>query len=162
MPTGPIVIAYDGSPAAEHALRAAAELLGSRPALVVVVWEAGAGYEMTEIPAGTDLMPAPIDIRSAVEIDEALQERAQQLAQHGAELARQAGFEAQGLAVADEVSVAETIVRLAQERHAQAVVMGAHGHSALTERLLGTTSQNVARHAPCPVVLDRPPGRQAR
>ena len=91
MPTGPIVIAYDGSPAAEHALRAAAELLGPRPALVVVVWEAGAGYEMTEIPAGTDLMPAPIDIRSAVEIDEALQERAQQLAQHGAELARQAG-----------------------------------------------------------------------
>jgi nucleotide-binding universal stress UspA family protein len=157
--SGPIVIAYDGSPAAEHALREASELLGSRPALVLVVWEAGAAYEMVELPAATDLVPAPIDVRSAAELDHAMHERAQHLAQHGAELARQAGFAAEGLAVADEVSVAETIVRVARERDAQAVVMGAHGHSALTERLIGTTSQSVARHAPCPVLLDRPAER---
>jgi nucleotide-binding universal stress UspA family protein len=153
----PIIIGYDGSPAAEHAVRTAGELLGARPAVVVVVWEPGAAFEVAEIPTATDLGAPPIDIRSAVEVDQAMQERAQNLARHGAELARQAGFDAEGLAVADEVSVAETIVRIAKERHAQAVVMGAHGHTTLAERLLGTTSQSVAHHAPCPVLLDRPP-----
>ena len=157
MGSGPIVIGYDGSPAAQHALREAGALLAPRPALVVAVWEPGAAFEMAEIPTATDLLPAPIDIRAAVEVDQAMQERAQRLAQHGAELARQAGFEADGMAVADEVSVAETIVRVARERDAAAVVVGVHGHSALADRLLGSTSQSVARHAPCPVLVDRPP-----
>jgi nucleotide-binding universal stress UspA family protein len=159
MRSGPIVIGYDGSPAAEHALREAGELLGPRPALVVVVWEAGAAYEMVEVPSATDLLPAPIDIRTAVELDQAMQERAQRLAQHGADIAREAGFDAEGLAVADELTVADTLVRVAKERDAQALVVGAHGHSALIERVLGTTSQSVVRHAPCPVIVDRPPER---
>jgi nucleotide-binding universal stress UspA family protein len=157
--SGPIVIGYDGSPAAEHALREAGELLGPRPALVVVVWEAGAAYEMVEVPSATDLVPAPIDIRTAVELDQAIQERAQRLAQHGADIAREAGFDAEALAVADELTVADTLVRVANERDAQALVVGAHGHSALVERVLGTTSQSVVRHAPCPVIVDRPPER---
>jgi universal stress protein A len=57
------------------------------------------------------------------------------------------------------LTVADTLVRVANERDAQAVVVGAHGHSALVERVLGTTSQSVVRHAPCPVIVDRPPGR---
>ena len=158
MPSGPIVIGYDGSPAAEHALREAAQLLGPRPALVVVVWEAGAAYEMAEVPSA-DLVPATIDFRSAVELDQAIQERTQRLAQHGADIAREAGFEAEGLAVADELTVADTLVRVAKERDAQALVVGAHGHSALVERVLGTTSQSVVRHAPCPVIVDRPSER---
>ena len=40
--SGPIIIGYDGSPVADHAIREAAALLGPRPALVVVVWESGA------------------------------------------------------------------------------------------------------------------------
>jgi nucleotide-binding universal stress UspA family protein len=160
MGSGPIVIGFDGSPASEHAVREAAALLGSRPALVVVVWEAGAAYEMMDLPAVAGLPPAPLDLRAAVEVDQAMQERAQQLAQHGAALARQAGFEAEGLAVADEVTVAETLVRLARERDAQAVVVGAHGHGVLTERLIGTTSQSVVRHAACPVVVVPPSGAE--
>ena len=42
--------------------------------------------------------------------------RAQQTAQHGEALAREAGLEAEGLAVADEISVADTLVRLAHRR----------------------------------------------
>jgi len=55
--------------------------------------------------------------------------------------------------VADDISVAETLVRITRERDSQAVVVGAHGHRKLTEVLLGTTSQNVMRHAPCPVLV---------
>jgi nucleotide-binding universal stress UspA family protein len=156
--SGPIVIGFDGSAASEHALREAARLLAPRPALVVVVWEAGAAFEMMEVPTTSiGVPPAPIDVRTAAEVDRALYERAQRLAEHGATLAREAGFEAEGLAVADDVTVADTLVSLAQERDAQAVVVGAHGHRRLREALLGSTSQGVIRHAECPVLVVRGP-----
>jgi nucleotide-binding universal stress UspA family protein len=156
MASGPVLVGYDGSPAADHALREAAALLGPRPALVAVVWEAGAAYETLEGPA---IPPAPIDLRTAALTDQAMQEGARQLAQRGARLAAELGFEAEGIAVADDVTVAETLVRLARERDAQAVVVGAHGHSRLEKLFLGSTSRHVVEHAPCPVLVVRPPGR---
>jgi nucleotide-binding universal stress UspA family protein len=151
---GPILIGYDGSEAAERALREGAALLAPRRALVVAVWEAGAAFETVELPtAAVGLPPVPIDIRSAIEIDAAMCRRAQQTAQHGEALAREAGLEAGGLAVADEISVADTLVRLAHERDAQAIVVGAHGHGTLSEVLLGSTSRKVIRTAPCPVLV---------
>src|SRR3954468_13526374 len=106
MRSGPIVIGYDGSHEAEHALREAGALLAGKPALVVVVWKQGLGFELLELPTATvGLPPAQIDIRSALEIDEAMQQRARQLAQQGADIARDAGFEAEGLAVADEPDI---------------------------------------------------------
>jgi nucleotide-binding universal stress UspA family protein len=158
--SGPILIGYDGSPAADHAVREAGALLGKRPALVVSVWKEGAGFEAVELPTSNfGLPPAPIDIRTAIEIEDSLKERAQRLAQHGAEVARQAGFEAEGLAVADEahVTIAETLVDLAKGRDAAAIVVGAHGHSRLGEALLGSTSHEVVRRAECPVVVSRAP-----
>lgn len=160
MTSGPILIAFDGSAASERALRAAAELLGEREALVVSVWKEGAGFEAVQLPAATmGLPPAPIDVRTALEIEKELQERAQRLAQHGAELARQAGLKAEGLAVADELAVpiAETIVNVAKERDAAAIVVGAHGHGRIGEVLLGSTSRDVIRRAPCPVIVSREP-----
>jgi nucleotide-binding universal stress UspA family protein len=158
MHTGPVVIAYDGSEGAERGVREAGALLGARPALVVVVWKAGLGFELAELPASTiGLPPAAIDIRTALEIDRELSERAQQLAQKGAGLARHAGFEAEGLAIAEdpEVPVDETIVGVARERDAQAAVVGTHGHGPVGEVLLGSVSRGVIRRAPCPVVVVR-------
>jgi universal stress protein A len=51
--------------------------------------------------------------------------------------------------------VADTLIRLATENDSQAVVVGAHGHSALGDLVLGHTSQTVVRHAPCPVIVVR-------
>jgi nucleotide-binding universal stress UspA family protein len=156
--SGPILIAFDGSPAAEHALDEAAALLGRRPALVVSVWKEGTGFEAVELPAATaGLTPAPIDISTAMEIDQEVKERAQRLAQHGAELAGQAGMEAEGLAVADEVEVtiAETLVEVAEKNDAAAIVMGAHGHGRLSQALLGSTTSDVIRRARCPVIVVR-------
>jgi nucleotide-binding universal stress UspA family protein len=154
VPSGPVLIGYDGSEAAERALREGAALLAPRQALVVVVWEAGAAFETMELPtASVGIPPVPIDIRTAMEIDGALARRAEQAAQHGAALAREAGLEAEGLAVADERTVAETLLRLARERDAAALVVGAHGHGRLSEVLLGSTSSSLIRKAPCPVLV---------
>jgi nucleotide-binding universal stress UspA family protein len=160
MRSGPVVVAFDGSPAAEHALREAGELLKGRRALVLVVWKAGLGFELVELPASTiGLPPATLDIRTALEVDRELSEQAQRLARKGAGLARDAGFEAEGLAVAEDVQVAvhETIVRKAKELDAQAIVVGAHGHGRLGEVILGSTSREVIHHAHCLVLVARRP-----
>lgn len=157
--SGPVIVGYDGSPASETALAEAVPILAIRRALVVVVWEAGAGYELLSTPPG--LIPAPIDIRVALEIDEKLYESARRLAEHGAQLARAAGLDAEALAVADDVTPAATIVRLARERDAPAVVVGTRGHRGITHALLGSTAEEVMREAPCPVVI-RGPGRNGQ
>jgi nucleotide-binding universal stress UspA family protein len=156
VPSGPILIGYDGSPAADHALHEAAALFGRRRALVAVVWEAGAAYETLEVPT---IPAAAIDLRTAALTDQALYEGARQLADRGAGLAAELGFEADSLTVADDVTVAKTLVRLASERDAQAIVLGAHGHSRLEKLFLGSTSRQVLEHAHCPVLVVPPPGR---
>jgi nucleotide-binding universal stress UspA family protein len=154
--TGPVIIGYDGSDSAELALRRAAELLAPRPALVVVVWEAGEAFEAAMLPTSSlGFLPAPLDFRRAMETDLAMYEHAQQLAQRGADLAQELGLDAEGLAVADDLTVGDTLVRLANEQDSQAVVVGTHGHSALGEVLLGRTAHIVVQHAPCPVIVVR-------
>ena len=92
MPSGPVLIGYDGSRAAEHALREAATLLEHGPALVVVVIKPGLALELIELPASTiGLPPAPIDVRTALEVERSLAEAAEQGAQRAAALARRAG-----------------------------------------------------------------------
>jgi nucleotide-binding universal stress UspA family protein len=44
---------------------------------------------------------------------------------------------------------------VARERDAPALVVGAHRHGALSEVLLGSTSRDVVRHAPCPAIVVR-------
>jgi nucleotide-binding universal stress UspA family protein len=153
---GPVVIGYDGSPVADRALAEAAGLLSTRPALVVVVWEAGRAYEEAAWSAITLEVPVPtVDLRTAMELDRALYEAAERTAQHGAGVARSMGMQAGSLVVADDVTVADTLVRVASEQDAAALVIGAHNHGALSEVLLGSTSRDVLRHAPCPVVVVR-------
>jgi nucleotide-binding universal stress UspA family protein len=158
--TGPVVIGYDGSTESERALVQAAALLAPRPALVVVVWEAGRAYESATWNAITLDVPAPtVDIRSAIELDRAVAEAAERTAQRGAELARLHGLAADSMVVADEMSIADTLLRVAKEQDAAALVVGAHRQGALSEVLLGSTSRDVIRKATCPVVVvrdDRP------
>lgn len=151
MPTGPVLIAYDGSEIAEHALREAAAVLAQRRALVVSVWETGSG--LNPIRAAGEPVP-PIDVSGAVEIEHELAEEARQTAQRGAEIARQVGFEAEALAVGGEASFARTLIELAAERDAVAIVVGAHGHGRVAE-FLGSTSRSVIHHSTCPVLVVR-------
>lgn len=151
---GPLIIGFDGTPAAERAVRESARLLGPRPALVVTVWEAGRAFEMVTSPLlGLDMPAAALDVRTATDIDKAMYEAAQRIAQHGAALANEAGFQGEALVVADELTVADTLLRVARERGSSAIVVGAHGHGALTELLLGSTTRGVLKHADCPVIV---------
>ncbi len=162
---GPILIAFDGTPASEYALWEAGMLLGGRRALVVTVWKPGLAFELMELPTATlGLPPAQLDIRTAVEIDRQAYEAAQRMAERGAALAREAGFEVEGLAVAEEVEVtiAETILRVALENDSEAIAVGIEGRGRLGEVLLGSTPRDIIRHAPCPVLVARMPPKKRK
>ena len=153
----PILVGYDGSDTARRAIHEAAELFGSRRALVVAVWEPGLAYEgaMTTDPT-TDpvgLGAELVDPAAAREVDNASQARADRVAEDGAALAKSLGLQAEALAVADEGNVADAIVELARNRGVAAIVVGSRGLSGLRARLEGSTSNAVAKHAPCPVLL---------
>jgi nucleotide-binding universal stress UspA family protein len=65
------------------------------------------------------------------------------------------------------IAHAETLVRrgdavreiceLATEREARAIVIGSRGHGGFKRAVLGSVSDQIVRHAPCTVVVTRPP-----
>jgi nucleotide-binding universal stress UspA family protein len=151
-PDGPVVIAFDGSPAARQAVTDAAALLGRRRTLVVTVWEAGLAYAAAAPPP--DVSMAPIaDPSLAVEVDRELRARAERLAGEGAEMARSLGLDAEPLAVPDAGDAARTIVDVARDHRAAAIVVGSRGLSGLRARLEGSTSKGVLKDAQCPVLV---------
>jgi nucleotide-binding universal stress UspA family protein len=53
----------------------------------------------------------------------------------------------------------ESIVAAAEAEEVDTVVVGAHGRGAIGRLLMGSVSEHVARHAPCPVLIVRATGR---
>jgi nucleotide-binding universal stress UspA family protein len=156
--SGPVVIGFDGTPAAEHAIREGGPLLAGRKAVVLVVWVQGLGFELVTLPASEiGLPPAPADVETALEVDRELLRAAESQAQRGVAIAREAGVAAEPLVVADDpdTAVHETIVRVADQRDAAAILIGTHGHGPIGELLLGVTTRGVLRRAGVPVVVVR-------
>ncbi len=50
------------------------------------------------------------------------------------------------------------ITEIASEKKSDLIVIATHGHSGLEHLLMGSTAENVVRHAPCPVLSVRPKG----
>lgn len=154
-PTSPILIAYDGSDPARHAIEEAAALFGHRPVAVVTVWEPGLAYaSAATMPMPGGEMPLiPIDAEAEREIDQEFQNHAERVARDGAKLAREAGLQAEAAAVPDAASVGEAIADKAKELDAAAIVVGSRGLSGLRARMEGSASRAVLKHAPCPVLV---------
>ncbi|HTZ92149.1 MAG TPA: universal stress protein [Streptosporangiaceae bacterium] len=154
MDSHPLIIGFDGTPRSERAIREAAGLFAPRAAVVAVVWEAGRSFEAATLSVkALELPKKRADVGTAFEAERSAFEAAQQLADRGATLARQAGLDAEGLAVADDAAVAETLARLAREQEAIAVVIGDRPHGDLRRLVLGSTLTGLLRRAPCPVVV---------
>jgi nucleotide-binding universal stress UspA family protein len=152
----PIVIAYDGSPPSRAAVHAAGRLFAPAPAIVLTVWEPGLA-EMMLMPDATGMGSTmlPFDPSVTREVEQASQKHAQSIAEEGATLAREAGLDAQPLAVEDLTDPPDAIVAAAEEHDARAIVIGSRGLGGLKSKLLGSTSKGVLRRAASPVVVVR-------
>jgi len=149
-----VVIAYDGSPAARQAVVDAAKILGSCRVVVATVWEEGLAYAVASSRIAGTSMPRRVDHEVALAVDRGLHEHAERVSQEGAALASSLGLDARPLAsLKAEGNIARTILRLAYEHQAAAIVVGSRGLSGIRARLEGSTSKALLKHASCPVIV---------
>jgi nucleotide-binding universal stress UspA family protein len=151
----PVLIAYDGSEVSRAAVRRAGELFAGRPAVLATVWEPGLAAVPVGLPDTTGVGTLPPDPATVEALDRLQREHAETVAADGAELARSAGLAAVPHVVPDEVDVADTLMDVARERDAAAVVVGSHGISGLRSRLLGSVSRKLIEHCDRPVLVIR-------
>jgi len=143
-PQGPLVLCYDGSEAAERAIRVAPVAVGrGRPARVLYA------YKPTERSLGVAqaLTGGRIDAPVSGEAD------AHDVVEAGVAIAREAGFEAEALLVEADRRTAELIAATAEELDAPAIVMGQRGMSGLKSALLGSVSREVVDAYHRPVII---------
>ena len=83
----------------------------------------------------------------------ALREQAKELVEKAAQKVRAAGFTVSTELVEGEPK--SLIIDVANEWHADMIVMGSHGWSGLNRFLMGSVSQAVVRHSHCSVEIIR-------
>jgi len=147
---GPAVIAYDASETARHAIRRAAPVLGrGREAIVVTAWEPSPPLVSGSPISDVDLMPV-VD-----EMDDVLERAAQEDAEAGAELAREAGLDARPKARLATGGVWRAVDEFAREQGAALIVCGSHGRRGLAAAIMGSVSTALVHHAELPVLVVR-------
>jgi nucleotide-binding universal stress UspA family protein len=145
-----VLFAYDGSENADAAIAAAAAIVGPHDveAVVLSVWEPLVVQAVRTARFGGG--PAvPLD---TAELDEQSRDQAKQVAELGARLAREHGYDARGVSVADKEDVADAIVATADELDVDLVVVGARGLAGV-RAFLGSVSNQVVQHAHRPVLV---------
>ncbi|CAB4911967.1 unannotated protein [freshwater metagenome] len=151
---GVVLIAYDGSANADHAIDVAGALLGGGTAEIVHAWE-----PVSSAAARSAVYAIAYDESGA--LLERERELAQETADAGVARARAAGFEATGAARSGSGPLWQTVVERAEELHPRLIVMGTRGLTGIRSALAGSVSRHVTSHAEVPV-LTVPLGEEPR
>ncbi|HWE35988.1 MAG TPA: universal stress protein [Isosphaeraceae bacterium] len=143
LPIKTILVPTDFSESSEHALRMACALARDYEARLVLLHVAP-----PPIVGGT--LAVPVDPRYYREaLDEALAK---------VEPAELRGRVERHLREGD---AAAEVLRMAEEKECDLIVMGSHGRRMLGRLLLGSVAEMVMRGSPCPVLVVRAPIRSA-
>jgi nucleotide-binding universal stress UspA family protein len=142
----PILLATDGSPSAAEATREAIELARALGAPLVA-----SAVEHVSAPSYGYYGYAEV----YSELRKAEAEHVQAVLDTVAGEAATAGVTCETVAL--EGPVADEICRLARERDAAMIVVGAHGWGAVKRFVFGSVSSAVLHEAPCPVLVARAP-----
>jgi nucleotide-binding universal stress UspA family protein len=143
-----IVFCVDGSELSLHALRVGYELLDpGASAVIVTVAEALDEMDITGTGmAGGTMSPETFDELTTLRAREA-----SSLVQAAAS-AVGAGADQTEVLTGDP---GPALCKYAADASARAVVIGSRGRGGITRALLGSVSDHVVRHAPCPVLVVR-------
>lgn len=136
-----ILLAVDGSEHALHAARTAADLartVNAKEFRIVVA------YDFIPPYLGEPNMQYAIDARM---------EEAKAILDHAVKEVGELPCEVHTEMI--EGSEAEAIINVVNTRKSDVIVMGSRGRGRLAGLLLGSTSQTVVAHAPCPVLIVR-------
>ncbi|HYE15690.1 MAG TPA: universal stress protein [Pyrinomonadaceae bacterium] len=143
-----ILLPTDFSECARHAVPAAAHLARLQGARVICLHV----VEPVVPSVGWTPIAEPLPV---ADISEQLETSA------ASELPKFAGCEEfEGLDVEDLIVHGEAsaeIVNVARARGADLIVISSHGRTGLGRIIFGSTAESVVRHAPCPVLVVKPP-----
>lgn len=120
-----VLVAYDGSEHAQHALTLAAEV--------------------------TKLVKGSLVLATVVERGR-MHDAVEAISRHGVELAQKAGVQVEE-ALCLEGAAGVAILGAAHEKRCDLLAIGAHGHSRFRELVLGSTTAHLLHHARIPVLL---------
>lgn len=146
-----ILIGYDGSESADAAIATTGKLLAGSDveAIVLSVWEPELVAAVHAARFGGPMLAISND---AADDDERSEQQARKVAEHGARLARNAGFDATPMWMADDRDLAGAIVDEASELEVDLVVLGARGLTGV-RAFLGSVSNHVLQHCRRPVLV---------
>jgi len=136
-----ILLAVDGSEHAIHAAKVAAEMakcMKSAELRIIVVYDPVPPY------LGEPNMQIAINARL---------KDAQEILQKAVDVVGNSQIDVHTELI--EGDAAEAIIEVAKTRHSEVIVMGSRGLGSLAGLILGSTSQKVVSHAPCPVLIVR-------
>ena len=143
-----IVVGVDGSEESRAALAWAVEegRLRQAPVLAIHAWE------VPLVPAPTGLVPPSVEVVG--DLTELREDAASLVETMVREIAADAAdVEIRPLTVEDKP--VRALLDAAERNDAQMIVVGSRGHGGFVSLLIGSTSDQVARHATCPVVIHR-------
>jgi EmrB/QacA subfamily drug resistance transporter len=159
---GDILIAFDGSANARRAIRVAAREFRPSRAVVLHVWEpSGNGSSAVCLSLPPAVAVRPTTTAGPGEALELVAQRAAAIAEEGARLAREAGFDAEPHSLRTDGSIGDAIVDYADQHPTRAVVLGTRGLSGLRESLFGSVTHHVTEHVHVPVLAVPPEQREA-
>jgi nucleotide-binding universal stress UspA family protein len=146
-----LVIGYDGSRDADHAIAVAGHICETGTALVVSVWDVLEPAATADpVPSGAPLAPraTEVSLRQA-------ERTAIGRARDGAEVAREAGFapEFDARQGSGASGIAQALVDAADRWEADLIVVGRRDMSRIRELVLGSVSNAVVHAADRPVLV---------
>jgi len=132
-----ILIAYDGSPHAEHAMNVALSMAGDMKAKLFVI--------------SVIRPPEPAESAEFHAVIDEGREKFEKSFVPIRELAKQKDIELETEVVVGHP--AEQIIHMADKMQASVIVMGKRSHTILHRWMIGSNSERVLRYAHCPVMI---------
>lgn len=142
-----VIVAYDGSQDAARAVQLAGSIASRYGSSVTVVHVFAS--PVLALGAASE-MPIP----DYTPFEDAAKAAAQNVLSKGLQLAAEEGLNAEGELI-EAPSVVEAIVKLAEKRGADLIVVGTRGMTGFKQLILGSVSSGLISHARCPVLVAR-------
>ncbi len=137
-----LVVAIDFSPVSNQVLKTARSLAEALGAKIVLVHA-----NPPTFVTGEQIVDPAVIVQASQEAEKSANKR---LAKEEKSLLAR-GIETEARMLTERAP--DSVLRVAEETNADFIIMGSHGHTALYDLLVGSTTTAVLRKASCPVIV---------